>query len=143
MITTNAIATTAVASGSGSQEVAAIIKQKLCKPYCLNQSIQPTINVVYSLGDVTNVVNGSATTTFVEVKAQGTIQYVPKGCSNCSTLTQSFADSTVLAFVSSSGGTGTAVLAQGSSDGIASDVKCTTAHSYIIATDVKVTCNFA
>lgn len=53
------------------------LTERLCKPYCINSSIQPIVNVVYSVDDTQLV----GTTLYVTVKAQGEVNYVPK-CGN-------------------------------------------------------------
>ena len=66
-----------------SQTYAVEFIEKLCKPYCANASIQPSITGNLQVEDVTLV----DTTEYVRVKAQGTITYVPKNgnaCNPCS-----------------------------------------------------------
>ena len=60
-----------------SQVYTTDLTERLCKPWCVNASIQPTVDVTYSI-DSTNVVG---TTLYAVVKAQGTVIYVPK-CGN-------------------------------------------------------------
>lgn len=133
MITLNPIVVTATA-----QQFAAIVKERLCKPYCTNQSILPVADVTYRIANQTT--NG--TTTFVEIEAAGVISYVPKGCSACATHTESFAESTTLIFVNAAGGTPTIALVQGLSDGTPADVNCNVAKSYQIATNVAVSATY-
>lgn len=60
-----------------AQVYTADLTERLCKPYCVNASIQPSVDVTYSVDD-TNLVGGIL---YVTVKAQGTVTYVPKcGC---------------------------------------------------------------
>ena len=60
-----------------SQVYTAELTEKLCKPYCVNSSIQPSVDVTYSIDD-TNLVG---TNLYVTVKAQGTVTHVSK-CGN-------------------------------------------------------------
>ena len=62
-----------------SQVVTADVTEKLCQPYCVNASIQPIVDVEYSV-DSTNLVG---TVLYVTVKAQGTVNYIPKNGSAC------------------------------------------------------------
>ena len=60
-----------------AQVYTADLTERLCKPYCVNASIQPSVDVTYSVDDTT-LVGGIL---YVTVKAQGTVTYVPKcGC---------------------------------------------------------------
>ena len=60
-----------------SQVFTAELTERLCKAWCVLSSIQPSVNVVYSIEDVSLV----GTNLYVTVKAQGTVIYVPK-CGN-------------------------------------------------------------
>ncbi len=142
MITLNSISTTAIAAATGAavQEFAGIVNQRLCKSVCTNQSIQPTASVTYSV-DKTYT---SGTTTFVRIKATGTITYVPKGRNGCSTLSQSFTEYTTLVFTNSAATAAPTIsLVQGLSHGYLSDVACLTANRYEVATGVTVTATYA
>ena len=62
-----------------SQVFTADLTERLCKPYCVLSSIQPSVNVVYTIDD-TNLVG---TDLYVTVKAQGTVTYVSKSGNPC------------------------------------------------------------
>lgn len=62
-----------------SQVFTADLTERLCKPYCVLSSIQPSVNVVYTIDD-TQLVGGEL---YVTVKAQGTVTYVPKNGNSC------------------------------------------------------------
>ena len=62
-----------------SQVFTADLTERLCKPYCVLSSIQPSVNVVYTIDD-TNLVG---TDLYVTVKAQGTVTYVSKSSNPC------------------------------------------------------------
>ena len=62
-----------------SQTYAVDFIEKLCKPYCENATIQPTVTGNVQVEDVTLV----GTTEYVKLKAQGTITYVPQNGNVC------------------------------------------------------------
>ena len=62
-----------------SQVFTADLTERLCKPYCVLSSIQPSVNVVYTIDD-TNLVG---TDLYVTIKAQGTVTYVSKSGNPC------------------------------------------------------------
>lgn len=68
---------TPISIAAAAQSYTAELTEKLCQPYCVNASIQPVVDVVYSIDDQELV----GTVLYVTVKAQGTVAYVPKcGC---------------------------------------------------------------
>ena len=141
MITLNAIATTAIstATGTASQEFASLVNEKLCRKVCVNQSIQPSANVTYTIDSITTI----DTTTFVRIKATGVLTYVPKGCNGCQTLTQSFTEYTTIIFSNSAATAAPTVsLNQGTSRGYLANIYCMSASNYEIATDVTVTATY-
>lgn len=81
-----------------SKEFAVTLKERLCKPFCVNSSIQPSTTVTYTI-DSTRLVDNYL---YVTIKAQGTTTYVSKdgnSCCSCIKLfteyfTISFADAT-------------------------------------------------
>lgn len=142
MITLNAIFNDNIttATGTATQEFASIIKEKLCKCVCQNQSLQPTFSVAYSLGSAVT----KGITTFVPLNAIGTITFVPNGCSGCNTITQSFTESTMLIFSNSAATSAPSLsITQGLSNGMLADLTCTKGKSYEIATDVVVSAVYA
>lgn len=84
-----------------SQVLTANIEEKLCKPYCVNATIQPVVDVNYTIAE-TNLVG---TVLYVKVKAQGTISYVTSNGSRMRTIpfaeqfTTSFAGATAASTV--------------------------------------------
>ena len=62
-----------------SQVFTANLTERLCKPFCVLSSIQPSVNMSYTIDDTTLV----GTTLYVTVKAQGTVTYVPKNGNAC------------------------------------------------------------
>lgn len=141
MITLNSIATTAIstATGTASQEFAGLVNEKLCRKVCVNQSIQPSANVTYTIDSVTTI----DTTTFVRIKATGVLTYVPKGCNGCQTLTQSFTEYTTIIFSNTAATAAPTIsLNQGTSRGYLANICCMAASNYEVATDVTVTATY-
>ncbi len=142
MITLNTTSATAIstATGAASQECAAILNQTLCQSVCSNQSVQPSASVTYSIDNTQT----SGTTTFVRIKATGTITYVPKNGSNCRTRTQAFTEYTTVIFSNSAATAApTVTLAQGLSSGYLTNLSCLTAKNYEVATDITITATYA
>ena len=81
-----------------SQVFTSTLTERLCKPYCVISSIQPSVDVQYSIEDTTLV----GTVLYVTVRAQGTVTYVSKNGNPCCPsqkvfteyFTTSFADAT-------------------------------------------------
>ena len=96
MINVTPISITATA-----QSYAAELTEKLCQPYCVNASIQPVVDVVYSI-DEQNLVG---TTLYVTVKAQGTVEYVPKCGSTCNPKSKIFTEYFTVAFTGATAAT--------------------------------------
>ena len=77
-----------------AQSYAADLTEKLCQPYCVNASIQPVVDVTYTIDDTSLV----GTTLYVTCKAQGVVNYVPKcGCA-CSPKSKIFTEYFTCAF---------------------------------------------
>lgn len=77
-----------------AQSYAAELTEKLCQPYCVNASIQPIVDVVYSIEDQSLV----GTTLYVTVKTQGTVEYVPKCGNPCCPKSKIFTEYFTVAF---------------------------------------------
>ena len=128
---------TPIAIAATSQQYAARIVENLCNAFCLTDAVQPQGNVTYSVSSI-KVVNGTA---FVTIEANGSIQYVPKGCGTCRTKTRMFNESFTLAFVGT--GTPTVTITQGSQTQAAENIKCCNrASGWSITTDITVTATF-
>ena len=93
---------TPISIAATAQSYAAELTEKLCHPYCVNASIQPIVDVVYSIEDQSLV----GTTLYVTVKAQGTVEYVPKCGNACSPKSKIFTEFFTMAFT---GATATSV----------------------------------
>ena len=97
VVTQSATATT--------QVVTADCTEKLCQSYCVNASIQPVVDVEYSVESTSLV----GTILYVTVKAQGSISYVPKcGCA-CSPKSKLFTEYFTTSFAGATGASTVAV----------------------------------
>ena len=88
-----------------SQVLTVDLTERLCAPYCVLSSIQPSVNVVYTIDDTTLV----GTTLYVTVKAQGTVTYVPKNGNACSPNTKVFTEYFTTSFTGATSATTTTI----------------------------------
>lgn len=103
------ITVTPISIAAAAQSYTADLTERLCKPYCVNASIQPVVDVVYSIDDQTLV----GTTLYVTVKAQGTVNYVPKcGCA-CNPKSKIFTEYFTVSFAATAATTATITQAAG------------------------------
>lgn len=107
--------------------VMATYKERLCRPFCVDSTIQPQVSVVYTTG--TPRLNG--TTVFIPVKAVITVVTQNSGC-GCNAHTQLFTEDFVVAFQGVTSIPNTVTLTNVGRDQFGSDVKCSCAHSYTI-----------
>lgn len=98
---------TPISIAAAAQSYAAELTEKLCQPYCVNASIQPVVDVTYTIDDTSLVV----TTLYVTVKAQGTVDYVPRCGSPCNPKSKIFTEYFTVAFTGATAAT-TATLVQ-------------------------------
>ena len=98
---------TPISIAAAAQSYAAELTEKLCHPYCVNASIQPVVDVTYSIDDQSLV----GTTLYVTVKAQGTVDYVPKCGCTCNPQSKIFTEYFTVAFAAATAAT-TATIAQ-------------------------------
>ena len=84
-----------LAAASVANELAfmATYKEKLCRPFCIDSTIQPQVSVVYTTGTPRLV----DTTVFVPVKAVITVVTQYSNC-GCNAHTQLFTENFVVAF---------------------------------------------
>jgi hypothetical protein len=101
------------------------IKEKLCKPYCIDSTTQPQASVIYTIG--TPVF--SNTTVFLPITA--TVTIVTKGC-GCKATTQLYTEQFDVAFQNQTGVPKSVTLTQLGSTQLGSDLQCGRAHSYSI-----------
>ena len=96
-----------------SQVLTVDLTERLCAPYCVLSSIQPSVDVVYSINDTTLV----GAVLYVTVKAQGTVVYVPKNGSSCCPKSKVFTEYFTTSFAGATNATNVAITrANGSVD---------------------------
>lgn len=98
---------TPISIAAAAQSYAAELTEKLCQPFCVNASIQPVVDVNYTI-DETSLVG---TTLYVTVKAQGTVEYVPRCGHPCNPKSKIFTEYFTVAFTGATAAT-TATIAQ-------------------------------
>ena len=98
---------TPISIAAAAQSYAAELTEKLSQPYCVNASIQPVVDVTYTIDDTSLV----GTTLYVTVKAQGTVNYVPKCGHPCNPKSKIFTEYFTVAFTGATAAT-TATLVQ-------------------------------
>ena len=102
-----------------SQALTVDLTERLCNPYCVLSSIQPSVNVTYTIDDTTLV----GTVLYVTVKAQGTVVYVPKNGNSCCPNTKVFTEYFTTSFAGATSAT-TATITQGSGTVVPAYVNC-------------------
>lgn len=85
-----------VAPAANQLRVLAVFKEKLCRAYCVDSTVQPQTTLAYKVGTTRLV----GTTLFVPITATITV-VTPSGC--CNANTQIFTESFVVAFQGYSG----------------------------------------
>lgn len=98
---------TPISIAAAAQSYAAELTEKLCQPFCVNASIQPVVDVNYTIDDQQLV----GTTLYVTVKAQGTVEYVPRCGHPCNPKSKIFTEYFTVAFEAATAAT-TATIAQ-------------------------------
>ena len=98
---------TPISIAAAAQSYAVDLTEKLCQQYCVNASIQPVVDVTYTIDDTSLV----GTTLYVTVKAQGTVNYVPKCGHPCNPKSKIFTEYFTVAFTGATAAT-TATLVQ-------------------------------
>ena len=110
----------------------ATFREKLCRPFCIDSSVQPLATVEYSAG--TPILNG--TTVFVPVTARVTV--VTQGC-GCNAKTQLFTEQFYVAFQGQTAvPTAVTITSVGRVQGGAC-VQCGCAHAYSINDSLVIT----
>lgn len=98
---------TPISIAAAAQSYAVELTEKLCQQYCVNASVQPVVDVTYTIDDTSLV----GTTLYVTVKAQGTVNYVPKCGHPCNPKSKIFTEYFTVAFTGATAAT-TATLVQ-------------------------------
>ncbi len=114
--------------------IMATYKEKLCRSYCTESTIQPQVSVVYTTG--TARLNDS--TVFVPITATITIVTQNNSC-GCNAHTQLFTEEFVVAFQGRTALPTTITLANVGRDAFGSNVSCGRAYSYTINDSITVT----
>ena len=92
---------TPISIAATAQSYAAELTEKLCQPFCVNASIQPVVDVNYTIDDQQLV----GTTLYVTVKAQGTVEYVPRCGHPCNPKSKIFTEYFTVAFTGATAAT--------------------------------------
>ena len=92
---------TPISIAAAAQSYAVELTEKLCQQYCVNASIQPVVDVTYTIDDTSLV----GTTLYVTVKAQGTVNYVPKCGHPCNPKSKIFTEYFTVAFTGATAAT--------------------------------------
>ena len=124
-------------AATATANVAAIMatyKERLCKSYCTDSTIQPQVSVVYTTG--TARLNES--TVFVPVTATITIVTQNNSC-GCNAHTQLFTENFVVAFQGQTALPASITLANVGRDAFGSNVTCGRAYSYTINDSITIT----
>jgi hypothetical protein len=114
--------------------IMAIYKEKLCRPYCTDSTIQPQVSVVYTTGTA----RLNASTVFVPVTATITIVTQNSNC-GCNAHTQLFTENFVVAFQGRTALPTSITLTNVGRDAFGSNVSCGRAYSYTINDSISVT----
>lgn len=112
----------------------ATYKERLCRSYCIDSTIQPQVSVVYTTG--TPRLN--ETTVFVPVRATITI-VTQENCCGCNAHTQLFTENFVVAFQGQTTVPTSVTLANVGRDAFGSNVNCGRANSYTINDSITIT----
>lgn len=114
--------------------IMATYKEKLCRPYCTDSTIQPQVSTVYTTG--TARLNES--TVFVPITAIITIVTQDNRC-GCNAHTQLFTENFVVAFQGQTALPTSVTLATVGRDAFGSNVTCGRAYSYTINDSLTIT----
>lgn len=112
----------------------ATYKERLCRPYCTDSTIQPQVSVVYTTGTPRLV----DTTVFIPVQVVITIVTQVNKC-GCNAHTQLFTENFVVAFQGQTALPTAVTLTNVGRDEFGSNVNCGCAHSYTINDSITVT----
>ena len=114
--------------------IMATYKEKLCRPYCTDSTIQPQLSVVYTTG--TARLNES--TVFIPITATITIVTQNNKC-GCNAHTQLFTENFVVAFQGQTALPTSITLTNVGRDAFGSNVNCGRAYSYTINDSITIT----
>lgn len=114
--------------------IMATYREKLCRSYCTDSTIQPQVSVVYT----TDTPRLRSTTVFVPVRATITIVTQDNRC-GCNAHTQLFTENFVVAFQGQTALPTSVTLANVGRDAFGSNVTCGRAYSYTINDSITIT----
>ena len=112
----------------------ATYKEKLCRPFCVDSTIQPQVSVVYTTGTPRLV----DTTVFIPVKSVITVVTQNKQC-GCNAHTQLFTEDFVVAFQGQTALPTAVTLNNVGRDQYGSCINCGCAFSYTINDSLTIT----
>lgn len=105
----------------------ATYKEKLCRPFCVDSTVQPQVSVVYTTGTP----RLADTTVFVPVRATITVVTQTNRC-GCNAHTQLFTEDFVAAFQGQTALPTAVTLTNVGRDMFGSNINCGCAHTYTI-----------
>lgn len=114
--------------------IMATYKERLCRSYCINSTIQPQVSVVYTTGTARLV----DSTVFIPVRATITVVTQDSVC-GCNAHTQLFTENFVVAFQGQTAIPATITLANLGRDAYGSNICCGRATSYTINDSISIT----
>lgn len=112
----------------------ATYKEKLCRPYCTDSTIQPQVSVVYTTGTPRLV----DTTVFIPVNAVITVVTQHSAC-GCNAHTQLFTENFVVAIQGQTALPTAVTLTEVGRDQYGSNVNCGVAYTYTINDSLTLT----
>ena len=105
----------------------ATYKEKLCRPFCVDSTVQPQVSVVYTTGTP----RMADTTVFVPVRTTITVVTQTNRC-GCNAHTQLFTEDFVVAFQGQTALPTAVTLTNVGRDMFGSNISCGCAHTYTI-----------
>lgn len=123
----------AAAQTTNTVNIMATYKEKLCRTYCIDSTIQPQLSVVYTIG--TAILDNS--TVFIPITAVITIVTQDNKC-GCNAHTQLFTEKFVVAFQGRTALPTSVVLNNLGRYSYGSNVNCGRAYSYTVNDSISI-----
>jgi len=114
--------------------IMATFKEKLCRAYCVDSTIQPQVSLVYTVGTARLI----ESTVFIPIQAVITI-VTQTECCGCNAHTQLFTENFVVAFQGQTAVPTTITVANIGRDAFGSNIHCGKAYSYTINDSLTIT----
>lgn len=127
---------TPISIAATAQQYVVEVSEKLCKPFCISNDLQPQGTITFSVGR-TQLVNGIA---YIELIANGNVVYHPKD-SGCNSVVKQFNESVWVGFVGTS--VPTIAITTTTPLQVASDIHCNTACGWSMIQSITITPTFA